>query len=426
MILLIFLSDIILGLLTAETIQLITNHKITSNRFLAGICIILNAATPLLMQLSTDNLLFIVRLLILLLCTFGKFVFFSVLFEKIRANILYMSLISIITSQIYSTLYEYLFDSYALQQIAAYTTESIILGIVILYLKKSNNITVIRESFSIIPKRLYIAIAILLYTVCLFIWSAVNTHETLTKILMIPALFGFIFVILAIMRKSISEIEEQHISNLLSKQIDNQIEYYNKVNAIYDEFRSFRHDLKNHLLCLRSLISADETEKAIDYINDIENLPSVQKKEYNTGNIIIDALLSDKKEQAVNFGIDIIFNGYIPTNGISNTDLCIIVANAIDNSIEACQKGQNDSIKEIRINSDFRQGYFFFNITNPIFENIKYSKNKLITSKKDQINHGFGISNIMRTVKKYDGQADISTENNEFKLDISLLLNGLQ
>lgn len=426
MILLIFLSDIILGLLTAETIQLITNHKITSNRFLAGICIILNAATPLLMQLPTDNLLFIVRLLILLLCTFGKFVFFSFLFEKIRANILYMCLISIITSQIYSTLYEYLFDSYALQQIAAYTTESIILAIVILYLKKSNNITVIRESFSIIPKRLYIAIAFLLYTVCLFIWSAVNNHETLTKILMIPALFGFIFVILAIMRKSISEIEEQHISNLLSKQIDNQIEYYNKVNAIYDEFRSFRHDLKNHLLCLRSLISADETEKAIDYINDIENLSSVQKKEYNTGNIIIDALLSDKKEQAVNFGIDIIFNGYIPTNGISNTDLCIIVANAIDNSIEACQKGQNDSIKEIRINSDFRQGYFFFDITNPIFENIKYSKNKLITSKKDQINHGFGISNIMRTVKKYDGQADISTENNEFKLDISLLLNGLQ
>lgn len=422
MTLLIFVSDIILGVLTAWTIRLITNHKINSNRFLVVSCILMNAAIPLLMLIPADKLPFIIRLAILLLCILGKFVFFSILFRKIKTDILYICLISMITSQIYSTLFELLFKSYDMQQISAYITESVMLGIAIIYLKRNNNHVIIKENLSIIPKRLYIEIAILLYAVCLFIWSAVNKHEILTKYLMIPALVGFIFIIVAVMKISIVSVNEQRISVVLSNQIDNQIDYYNKINSIYDEFRSFRHDLKNHYLCLRSLISAGENEKALEYIESIENISSVQKKSYNTGNIIIDALLNDKKERAEKSGINLIFNGYIPTNGIVNTDLCIIVANAVDNAIEACQKGNKEERKDIIINSDFRQGYFFFTITNPIFENIKYNKNKILTSKKDQINHGFGISNIMRTVKKYDGKADITTENQEFKLDISLLL----
>ncbi|MCR5075414.1 MAG: GHKL domain-containing protein [Ruminococcus sp.] len=422
MLLLIFLSDVLLGALTAVTIQLITDNKITPNKLAAAACILLNAAVPLLMQLPSEKLPFIVRLLILVICTLGKFIFFSLLFRKIKADILYICLISIITSQIYSTLLEWVFQSGDFQRIAAYLLESLILGLLILYLKRNNNNTVLKENLKVIPKRLYAEIAILLYAVCLFIWSAVNSHEALTRYLMIPALGGFVFVIVAVMQTSISKVHEQQISDILSDQIDSQVEYYNKINMIYDEFRSFRHDLNNHLLCLRSLMSAGENEKALEYMDSIENMSSVRKKQYNTGNIIIDALLDDKKERAVSSGIDLKFNGYIPTNGIGNTDICIIVANAIDNAIEACQKGDKDAKKEIVINSDFRQGYFFFNISNPIFENVRYSKNRIITSKKDQNNHGYGISNIMKTVKKYDGQADISTDDHEFKLDISLRL----
>ncbi len=422
MILLVFISNTILGILIAIIIQLVTDNKINSNKIVTSSCILLNAAIPLLLLIPSEKLPFIARLLILIICIIGKYIIFSILFRKIKASILYICLISMITSQIYSTLFELLFKSYEMQHLAAYVTESFILGLIAIYLKRNNNCTLVKESLIVIPKRLYIEIAILLYVVCLFIWSAVTKHEIITKYLMIPALLGFIFVIITVIKISILNVNEQQISIILSNQIDNQIEYYNKINSIYDEFRCFRHDLKNHHLCIRSLISAGETEKALEYMESIENISSIQKNEYNTGNIIIDALLSDKKEHSIDSGINLIFNGYIPTNGIINTDLCIIVANAVDNAIEACQKGSIEDKKEIVINSDFRQGYFLFNITNPIFEKVKYNKNKIITSKKDQHNHGFGISNIMRTVKKYNGQAEITTENNEFKLDISLLL----
>ncbi len=418
----IIISGIILGILTTETTKLITNTPVTNNRVTVSLCLILNAAVPLMMRIPSEKLNFAARLLILIVCILGKFIFYSIIFKKIKAGIIYICLVTMITSQIYSTLFELISENSDYHLIASNITESVVISIILITLKKAGNAAMVSESFRVIPKRLYIDVIILLYTVSLFIWAAVNNQVILTKILMIPALIGLVAVIVAVMRTTVSEGKEQQVADILSEQVDNQVEYYNKVNDIYTEFRGFRHDLKNHLLCLRSLISAGESEKALEYINSIENLPGIQKKEFNTGNIIVDAMLSDKKDTAKKNNIDILFNGFIPTSGISNTDLCIIIANAADNAIEACKKGNTEDKKEIRINADFRQGYFFFDITNPVYEEIKYRKNKIITSKKDKLNHGFGLSNILKTVNKYNGQADIITENNEFKLDICLLL----
>lgn len=140
--------------------------------------------------------------------------------------------------------------------------------------------------------------------------------------------------------------------------MENEVKYYEKINTIYGEFRSFRHDFKNHVICLRSLIESNEKENALEYINEIEGLSSVEKKQYNTGNIIIDALLNDKNDRAAAINTKIVFSGMVPTTGISNVDLCIIMANAIDNAIEACAKDTSEKPKEINAEASFRQGYF--------------------------------------------------------------------
>lgn len=38
----------------------------------------------------------------------------------------------------------------------------------------------------------------------------------------------------------------------------------------------------------------------------------------------------------------------------------------------------------------------------------------------DSLNHGFGILNIQYAVDKYNGDIDIETEGNKFKLEIVL------
>ena len=79
--------------------------------------------------------------------------------------------------------------------------------------------------------------------------------------------------------------------------------------------------------------------------------------------------------------------------------------------------------KKISINADFKQGYFFLTVSNPYFEEIQIKKDIFITSINDSLNHGIGISNIKKTVKKYSGNTNIEIENNIFILSIELLLN---
>ena len=42
------------------------------------------------------------------------------------------------------------------------------------------------------------------------------------------------------------------------------------------------------------------------------------------------------------------------------------------------------------------------------------------TSKKDKINHGFGMKSISGIVQKYNGRIENSSDNNIFKTEINL------
>ena len=52
------------------------------------------------------------------------------------------------------------------------------------------------------------------------------------------------------------------------------------------------------------------------------------------------------------------------------------------------------------------------------------SNNTIATSKSDKEHHGFGVSNILRTVRKYDGEAEMSADSGKFTLDIQLMLRA--
>ena len=103
------------------------------------------------------------------------------------------------------------------------------------------------------------------------------------------------------------------------------------------------------------------------------------------------------------------------------------MANAIDNAIEACAKDASDKTKEIRLKAGTHHGYFSFRASNPLFETVTVNDNNhIVSSKHDKENHGFGISNIVRTAEKYEGETNISTDNNIFSIEVMLHLKTEQ
>lgn len=206
------------------------------------------------------------------------------------------------------------------------------------------------------------------------------------------------------------------LNKFLEDQVKLQLCHYEKLEKINMEIRRFRHDYANHMNCLGAMLKAKRYTEATDYIENISGkLPSGEFL-FKTGNYIADAILTDKQEKAAVQNISIKFDGCI-TDKINNTDLCIILSNALDNSIEACTK--IDGEKEISVYGNFQQGYFVLIIKNPAKNTLTVNGELPATSKDDKDYHGFGLSNIRFVVNKYNGTMRISSENNFFILSLT-------
>lgn len=121
-------------------------------------------------------------------------------------------------------------------------------------------------------------------------------------------------------------------------------------------------------------------------------------KKYDTGNFIIDALLSAKATVGEKAGTELRCDGFIPSKGIENVDMVILLSNIVDNAVEACEKISGQ--KTIAIESVLQKQMWILSVKNPVKTDVKIQKNGIETTKKEKELHGYGIQNIQRVVKK--------------------------
>lgn len=429
------ITQILIDWIIFQNAVLILNDKPKYNKVINLIFFALgDIAIKLLMYKAIDVKLPAIAMFVeLIIIIIQRPLFFSILLNRIDKKMIYIGFATLMTNQMFITSVKFIAPSmpdYA-KTILATAIEIFIIAFLMMYVKKKNRLTGVQDAVSKIPAKTYI---ILLLSLWIFIMYLTASNEYYGKdaiiaakiktLLTIPMFFMVAILVAYVVRIKFSEEKNVEISNILSKQIEGQIGYYEKLISISDELHSFRHDFKNHLLCLSSLLDSGNTEQAIEYINEITVLSAINKNKFNTGNVIINALLNDKEEKVANKNISFEFSGIVPTTGISNSDLCIIFSNAIDNAVEACLKSETDFNKVIKIESVFSQGYYFIKFKNPVFEQIKIkNSNQINTTKKDKKLHGYGLSNIIRVVRKYNGTTTASINNNVFLLDVELQLN---
>ncbi|MCM1508558.1 MAG: GHKL domain-containing protein [Ruminococcus flavefaciens] len=142
---------------------------------------------------------------------------------------------------------------------------------------------------------------------------------------------------------------------------------------------------------------------------------------YKTGNYIADSILSDKSQECKDKKIDFKFKGIIPEQNLDPLELCTILSNALDNAIEANTK-VSEVQSYIKIVSDYKNNYWYLKIVNTSFSKSEIHNNIINTTKKDIINHGFGLQNISDVVNKHNGEFKIEQSNNEFILEITMCL----
>ncbi len=377
----------------------------------------------------TIDLPTILKILLVSMTFLYPFIVFAIAFRKMTPILFVFSNIFLISYNFFSGLKNTIFFyvnisfSYVVRYIITISINVIVISFIIFVCKRKNNTEVIRDAFLKVPKKTYVLLIITGWILTVYTNLFNLDYRVLRAFLAFLVIILTIIIIVFILMIAIKSKEQEETKSILEKQLTNQVKYYEKINSIYSEFRSFRHDFKNHILCLRYILEDNDIPQALKYLDDMFDISSVNRNQYNTGNIIIDSLLSDKNDKALDYNTVLVFDGIVPSNGISSIDLCTIFANAIDNAIEACAKSDDDTQKEIKITSAIKQGYYFLNISNPIFDKINIQNNVIITSKKDKEHHGFGVSNITKTSRKYNGSTTVKVEDEHFILDVEILLD---
>ncbi|EJO5349285.1 GHKL domain-containing protein [Clostridium botulinum] len=197
---------------------------------------------------------------------------------------------------------------------------------------------------------------------------------------------------------------------------------FNLMKSSMKVTNAIKHDLKNHLSIVYSLLQKEKSEEALKHISDIIEVWDSREKYVFSKNTSIDSILNFKLEEARQKNIKVFVNINIPENiNISSFDISIILGNLLDNAI--CAVSKLKSNRYINFKMKYTKGRVIIKIDNPFNGQILMNNDKILTTKKDKSNHGIGIESIKIIVQKYDGSMELQHDNNIFSVTLLLYIN---
>lgn len=213
-----------------------------------------------------------------------------------------------------------------------------------------------------------------------------------------------------------------HEKEMLELQVKNQIQMYRSVSENFDIQKRKSHEFKNQILCIEALLKDKEYDRAVDYVSKISKGFFKERNAINTNQVVVNAILNTKYEEAINKHIVFVFK----VNDLSNIkmedeDLVVILANLLNNAIEACENCIGKKV--IKFKFMMEEQMIILSVKNTCNQMIIYHNNEIATTKMiNQDEHGVGIKNIIRIVEKYNGEYVIQNDEDQFYFSIIIPL----
>ena len=182
---------------------------------------------------------------------------------------------------------------------------------------------------------------------------------------------------------------------------------------------SYRHDLRHHMLYLSSCIEDGQLEQAQAYIHEIcseiESHKVINFCENEAANLIFSAFSEKSQQKGISMEVRAEISRIIT---VSESDLCVLFSNALENALHACQKLKEKGILgSIEVLTYEKKGKLFFQVINSCDSDIVFEKGIPVT---DSPGHGIGVRSICALVEKYGGIYYFSVKEGKFILRISL------
>jgi len=256
------------------------------------------------------------------------------------------------------------------------------------------------------------------FIVMLSINSLIVTDELLK--IQVAAIFSLLFILLSLFvtiavisfnARLQKEQQERVLLDVANRYMEKN---YKELQTSQSIIQRQVHDFKNHLRTLRGMLKSDFP--AIEYVEELLSESYELSKQCHSGNDIIDSIINTKAIEAAEKSIRFEFAIHLSEPiTLSSTDICAILANQIDNAIEACEKTISNSDRFVKIDIYQKETFLFFKVVNTAGKDPFNANHELISSKSTAEGaHGFGIKSIRETAGRYNGLLEIEYKDGVF------------
>lgn len=177
-----------------------------------------------------------------------------------------------------------------------------------------------------------------------------------------------------------------------------------------------KHDMKNHIIAIGNLISKDNNEEVIEYLDTISSNMDLRDEYVCSGNKHVDSILNYKIKEAKTEGIDVSVDIQIPKEfNIKPFDISVILGNLLDNAVESVRNIDN---KKIDMDMKMDKSVLFIKTSNHYTGNIQKHNHYIKSTKQATGKHGLGLRSIENSIKKYNGIIDIDYNGNVFEVNV--------
>ena len=263
---------------------------------------------------------------------------------------------------------------------------------------------------------LSIPIGSIIIAVVLFLEGNDSVWISLAGVFLLAINFTTFYLYETMIRFYLEESEKK----LLIQQNQAYQRQFNLIEKNQDKVRALRHDLKNQLNSMRSLLKVGKPNEAMKYLDGMDTFIESGDNFVHTDNPHVDSILNYKIAEAKVGGITVETDILIPTAfRIDPFSLNVVIGNLMDNAIEASTMVEN---KHIRFVMRVDTSTLLIKVENTYAEAPVIRNGEYVTQKPNAEFHGFGIKSVQAILEKYNGKMEVAIKDNHFDVIIFMYL----
>ncbi|MBP3376478.1 MAG: GHKL domain-containing protein [Clostridia bacterium] len=265
--------------------------------------------------------------------------------------------------------------------------------------------------FSVIGLMFYVIMTIMMNTPT----AVTERPEYLPAMIIMFIIIPTVYInIVSTLRRQQKMFEATERENILRLQVHNMTARVDELAAADERFRQERHNLRHKMKIISNLVEKGQYDELKELMKQYdEALRETQIKRY-CKNVIIDAVLStyiqhaEEKGIRVEIGFD--FPDPIPVDA---TELATVLANAIENAINACDLMPDDFDRFISVKV-LSKPSFMIQVSNSFFGEIEFDDKDIPVNRAE--GHGFGTRSIVAFCDKHNAFYQFIAKDSVFTL----------